>query len=67
MISINNNKVVKWKNNRKGESLFTKIYYNELDYVKSHFGLTYTEMGFLLDLSKYLLYEENLLVCQEHL
>lgn len=61
-VSIKNNTTVPWKNNKKEQSLFTKVYYNEIEYVKSHFGLTMTEMGFLFSLTPYLLYENNLLV-----
>lgn len=61
-VSIKNNTTIPWKNNKKEQSLFVKVYYNEIDYVRSHFGLTMTEMGFLLSLTPYLLYEYNLLV-----
>ena len=61
-VSIKNNTTIPWKNNKKEQSLFAKVYYNEIEYVKSHFGLTMTEMGFLFSLTPYLLYEYNLLV-----
>lgn len=61
-VSITNNENKKWKNDTKDKSLFVKIYYNELDYAITHFGLNDTEVGFFIRLTKYALYESNLLI-----
>ena len=61
-VSITNNENKKWKNDTKDKSLFVKIYYNELNYAITHFGLNDAEVGFFIRLTKYALYESNLLI-----
>lgn len=57
----------KWKQGTSDPNLFIKLFFNELDYVKSEYGVTTTEMGFLYSLSRFLLWEENLLVDKDGL
>ena len=57
-----------WKNNpKKKEDYFIKIFYNELEYAKNTYKLTNGEVMFLLSVSKYMSWEENLLIDDEGL
>jgi tRNA splicing endonuclease len=45
---------------------FSKIYYDELKYVKDQYGLSLAEKNLLLSLAPYLMWETNLLVDEDN-
>lgn len=58
--------LIKWKNNTNNKANhFTKVFYNELNYAKEVYGVTCSELGFLLEISQYASWEANLLIDDE--
>lgn len=58
--------LIKWKNNANNKANhFTKVFYNELNYAKEVYGITCSELGFLLEISQYASWEANLLIDDE--
>lgn len=59
---------VKWKNNSKVKyDFFIKYFYNEIEYIKDTYGVTNSEVSFLMFISLYLGWQNNLLVTSEGL
>jgi hypothetical protein len=56
---------IKWKSSRGKRNEFIKLFMNEIERAKGLYDLTRSEVLFLLSLSSYLSWEENLLVDNE--
>lgn len=57
----------KWKAGNSDPNVFVKLFFNEIEYAKTEYGISNTELGFLYNLSSFLLWEQNLLVDKEGL
>lgn len=55
----------RWKMSKSKNDYYIKVFYNEIDYIKSTYGVTNSEVLFLINLGKYLSWEENLLIDED--